>query len=292
MKAASGALAAHLAGTVTTIATCWKVTRTDAQVFGFTSHDADLTIDGVTYAAATGITRSAIDSKAGMQVDNLEAQGFLDSDAITNESLRAGDWDHAEVRVFEVNWADLSMGTLRQLRGWLGQVTVEGNAYKAELRGMFSALNASVSEPYSPGCTARLGDARCGKDLTDYTTTGTVFTVASNRAFATDLPAQTVRLTPSSTGAPPAGYFDAGLLTWTTGANTGRRIEVKSYAVGGDIELQLAMSEAIAIGDTFSVQSGCKKDRDTCFAKFGNVVNMRGYPDLPGTDHILRAGGQ
>lgn len=292
MKAASVALAAHLASVTTTLATCWKVTRVDAQVFGFTNHDADLTIDGVVYEAATGITRSAIDSKAGMQVDNLEAQGFLSSDAITDESLRAGDWDHAEVLVFEVNWADLSMGKLQQLRGWTGQVTVEGNAYKAELRGLFSALNASVGELYSPACTARLGDARCGKDLTEYTATGTVFTVASNREFATDLPAQAVRLTPSSTGAPTAGYFDGGLLTWLTGPNAGRRAEVKSYAVGGDLELQLLMSQDIEVGDTFSVQAGCSKDRDTCFSKFGNVVNMRGHPDLPGIDKILRVGGQ
>lgn len=291
MRSASVALAAHLAGNGHTMATCWKVTRTDTQVFGFTSHDADLPVDGVTYLAATGMDRSAIESREGLSVDNAEAAGFLDSAAITEADLRAGLWDHAEIRIFEVNWADLTMGTLKQMRGWLGEATLEDDRYKIELRGLMTALNASIGELYTPGCRARLGDARCQKDLTDYTTTATVFVVTDNREFTTDLAAQTVRLTPSTTGAPPDGYFDGGLLTWLTGGNAGRGAEVKVYA-SGDIELQLAMPNGVQAGDTFSVQSGCLKDRATCFTKFGNVVNMRAHPDLPGLDKIVRIGGQ
>jgi len=290
MKTVSPGLAAHLAGGAHTMATCWLVTRTDGQVFGFTNHDLDLVIDGVTYAAATGIDRSTIESRQGLSVDNADAVGFLDSDAITHEDLRAGYWDHAEIRIFEVNWADLSMGQLKQMRGWLGEVSVEDQKYKAELRGLMSALNASVGEPYGPSCRARLGDERCQKNLTEYTAAGTVFVATSGREFTTDLPAQTVRLTPTTTGAPPDGYFDAGLLTWLTGLNAGLRAEVKRYE-GGDVELQLPTPNAVQVGDTFSVQSGCPKDRDTCFTKFGNVVNFRGHPDLPGTDKIIRMGG-
>ena len=54
MKSVSGALATHLAGAVTTLATCWRVTRTDGAVFGFTDHDRDLVVSSVTYAAASG----------------------------------------------------------------------------------------------------------------------------------------------------------------------------------------------------------------------------------------------
>lgn len=290
MKTVSPALAAHLAGGAHTMATCWLVTRTDGQVFGFTNHDLDLLIDGVTYQAATGIDRSTIESRQGLSVDNADAVGFLDSEAITDEDLRAGYWDHAEIRVFEVNWADLTMGDLKQMRGWLGEVALEDAKYRAELRGLMSALNASVGEPYGPACRARLGDERCQKDLTEYTATGAVFVATSSREFTTDLPAQTVRLTPSSIGAPPDGYFDAGLLIWLTGFNAGLRAEVKTY-VSGDVELQLPAPNPVQVGDTFSVQSGCPKDRDTCFTKFGNVVNFRGHPDLPGTDKIIRMGG-
>jgi hypothetical protein len=50
----SAGLQTHIAGEVTTLATCWKMTRRDATVLGFTDHDADIVFDSVTYKAATG----------------------------------------------------------------------------------------------------------------------------------------------------------------------------------------------------------------------------------------------
>ena len=43
MKSLSPALAAHLATGTTTLAYCWRVTRRDGTVLGFTEHDRDLT---------------------------------------------------------------------------------------------------------------------------------------------------------------------------------------------------------------------------------------------------------
>jgi hypothetical protein len=69
MKTISTALAQHLAGEVTTLATCWKITRRDGVVQGFTDHVRDLEVDGVTYRAASGYTRTAIRSTADLSVD-------------------------------------------------------------------------------------------------------------------------------------------------------------------------------------------------------------------------------
>jgi uncharacterized phage protein (TIGR02218 family) len=292
MRSTPSALTTHLAGSAHTIATCWLVTRTDGQVFGFTSHDQDLTIDGVVYEAALGINPSTIEGRDDLSVANANASGFLSSEAITDDDLRGGLWDHATVRVFDVNWADTSMGQLKQLRGWLGEFTLVRDAYTTELRGMATAFNKSIGELVGPSCTASVGDDRCKVDMTDYTTTGTVIGVTSNRYFDTDLSTATVRLTPSSTGAPPAGYFNAGLLTWLTGANTNRRMEVKVSSADGHIELQLAMANTVAPGDTFSVSAGCLKSREVCAAQYGNVLNFRGFPDLPGIDKVTRIGGQ
>lgn len=293
MRTTSAELATHIAGNATTMAVCWKVTRTDAQVFGFTSHDEDIPFEGVTYVSTRGIGRSTVEASTKLQAANLEVVGVLDSAAISEDALRAGTWDHAEVRVFEVNYADLTMGVLRQMRGWLGEVTVEGSSYKAELRGLADALNKSIGEVVGPGCTAVLGDARCTADLTAYTTTGEVTAVVDGRrVFDTDLAGAVVRLTPSSTGAPPVDYFATGLITWDSGTNAGRRMEVKTNAADGRVTLQLQMAEDIAPGDSFTIVAGCLKSRDVCAAKFGNVVNFRGFPDLPGVDKIMRVGGQ
>lgn len=292
MKSVSVALASHLAGGTTSLVTCWYVQRVNQQALGFTSSDRDLWIDGLLYEAASGMSRTAIRSTSGLQVDNLEISGFLDSDRITESDLRAGLWDHAVIRVFEVNAADLSMGAMKQQRGWLGEVSVTDNfTFKVEMRSLMAALNATIGEPYSPGCSARVGDVRCGKDLAEYTATGTVFVADDRRSFSTDLASSTVRLTTSTTGAPSTGYFDGGLLRWLTGANAGLGAEVKFYAAGS-IELQLPMANAVVAGDTFEAETGCLKDRMTCFTKFGNVARMRGFPDLPGLDKLLRVGGQ
>ena len=60
MRTASSNLTAHLAGEVTSLAICWKLTLVDNTVLGFTDHTADLVISSITYKAATGISPSSI----------------------------------------------------------------------------------------------------------------------------------------------------------------------------------------------------------------------------------------
>jgi hypothetical protein len=53
-KTVSAALAEHLAGEVTMLATCWQITRRDRVVLNFTDHARDLEVDGVPYWAPSG----------------------------------------------------------------------------------------------------------------------------------------------------------------------------------------------------------------------------------------------
>jgi uncharacterized phage protein (TIGR02218 family) len=87
---------------------------------GFTDHDRNLVIDGVTYVAATGFLPSAIKSGSDLSVDNLDVDGFLDDEALKAEDLTAGLFDGARIDIFLVNWADLSQGRVLLSRGWLG----------------------------------------------------------------------------------------------------------------------------------------------------------------------------
>lgn len=136
MKAATSELVAHLAGELTTLATCWKITRRDDVVLGFTDHIRNLEIDGVTYQAASGYTRTAIRSTADLAVDNLDVESVFSNDGITEIDMRAGKYDFAEIRMFLVNYQDLGQGILKLRRGWLGEVSIRDGMYVAELRGM------------------------------------------------------------------------------------------------------------------------------------------------------------
>jgi uncharacterized phage protein (TIGR02218 family) len=276
MKARSAGLQAHHEDPVQTRAWCWKVTRLDGQVFGFTSVDQDLEIDGVTYVASTGITPYAIDSKADLSVPNMQVNGLLDSTGITEADLVAGLWDGAAVENFEVNFRDLSQGKMNLATGVLGPVSAGRVAFQAELRGLMQRLQQPVGEVFTIGCQATLGDARCKVALGPWTVTGAVTTATSARAFT------------DSTRAEAAAYFTAGLVTWTSGENDGLSMEVRAHATGGVFELALPMPYTIAVGDTYSMVAGCRKRAiEDCKTKFNNLLNFRGHPYVPGNDKVL-----
>lgn len=155
-------LKAHLAQEVTSLCTCWEIVRRDGVTFRFTDLDRDLLLFGDTYLASVGYSRTAISSDASFGVDNLDLEGIFDDDSITEEDLRAGLFDFAEVRVFMVNYEDVTQGILRLRRGYLGevQVTPQGT-FRAELRGMAQRLSQRIGEVYTAECRADLGDRRC-----------------------------------------------------------------------------------------------------------------------------------
>lgn len=166
MKTMSAPFAAHLAGDVSSLATCWKIIRTDGVRYHFTDHDQDIIFDGDLYKAQAGYERSAINSDSSMSVDNLDVSGVFDSQDIREEDLRAGLFDGAEVFVFLVNWADLSMGQIALRRGWFGEVTLKENGvFLTELRGMTQALSKTIGGLFTPECRTDLGDTKCKVDL-------------------------------------------------------------------------------------------------------------------------------
>ena len=40
-------------------------------------------------------------------------------------------------------------------------------------------------------------------------------------------------------------------------------------------------------GDRVRIEAGCDKAEDTCRLKFANMVNFRGFPDIPGEDWLM-----
>ena len=101
-------IATHLETGLTTISRCWAVTRKDGRVFGFTDHDDDISFDGITFKADTGLTASALQQVTGLAVDNSEAIGALTQAAVTEEDIAAGRFDGAQVTYWLVNWSDVS----------------------------------------------------------------------------------------------------------------------------------------------------------------------------------------
>lgn len=274
MRTASSNLTAHIAGEVTTLAVCWKLSLTDGSILGFTDHTSDLTIDSVLYEAATGFSPTSIETKDKFAVDNLDVAGILDAAAITEADIMAGKYDFAGVEIFMVNVADLTQGRILHRRGWLGEVSVKNGQFIAEVRGLAQKLSQNIGELFSPTCRAVLGDGRCKLNLAGFTASGAVTTITSRQVFVSNAMTQA------------AGYFSGGEIIWLTGANAGRRMEIKEFG-NKQFTLVLPMPNNIAPGDTFNAIAGCDKTFNACFSKFNNAVNFRGEPYVPGMDKML-----
>jgi uncharacterized phage protein (TIGR02218 family) len=280
MKSFAPALAAHLQGGATTLCTCWRLTRADGAVLGFTDHDRTITFDAVDHEPESGLDASAAVANAGLQVGGLDVTGAFASEKITEADLEGGLYDNARVEAWLVNWADPVQRHVMR-KGSIGEVRRAGNSFTAEIRSLSHALDQARGRIFRATCDADLGDARCTVDLASADWTAGA-TVTSTDGF--------VRLSASVPGTRPTGFFDQGVLVFTSGANAGRKSEVLRHVRDDDgdhIELWQAMVEAIVVGDEFTISAGCDKRFSTCRDRFENAVNFRGFPQMPGNDFAL-----
>ncbi|MEO1494282.1 MAG: DUF2163 domain-containing protein [Pseudomonadota bacterium] len=277
MRVLPPALQAALDSGASRLARCWKVTRRDGVAIGFTDHDRDLTFDGVVFEANSGLTQGALDAATGLAADTHEVTGALSSDRITDLDVAKGLYHGAEVAHFLVDWTDPATHTLL-FRGQIGEIRRAGQAFEAEVTGLADRLNQPLGRAYLHSCDCRLGEGKCGIDLSDpaFLGTGTVADVTSPGALLV-----------TGLDGFANGWFIGGNLTWSTGGNAGLEGHVKSHVAGAEvtsIELWLAPPVAVQPGDTFEVTAGCDKTAATCRAKFDNILNFRGFPHMPGDD--------
>ena len=285
MKNLSPGLQSHLDDGTTTLSWCWRISRADGMALGFTDHDRVLSFDSTDFEPESGFAASEIRAGSDLAVDAQDATGVLTSDRITETDILDGRWDNAAVELWRVNWADSSQRVLLR-RGAVGQIRRGRMAFVAEVRSLAHVLGQTVGRTFQAGCDARLGDARCGIDLENaiYKGTGVVTDLLRDRAFMA-----------SGLSGFDAGWFTSGTLTWTSGANAGRVTEVLSHGLDGSIvtlTLLEAPVRAITEGDGFVARAGCDKRIATCSAKFANVANFRGFPNIPGQDAVLRYASQ
>lgn len=278
MKSVPPAMQANLDGRATTHCRLWRVQRRDGAVFGFTDHDRALVVDDLTYEAATGFTATSIETSLGLAVDNLDVEGALSSSTITEDDIARGLWDDAEIEVWLADWTAPSNRLLLR-KGNIGEITRGPTAFLAELRGLAHRLGQTYGRQFDRTCSWELGDGRCQVALDGWIFSGVVvesFDLHSFNASGLDDKAD--------------GLFRHGLLTWASGGNSGRQMEIKrhSNALGTvTFELSLPMADSIETGDAFTVQAGCDKSFATCQARFLNGINFGGFPHIPGNQVII-----
>lgn len=280
-------LLAHYQTGTTTLAWAIKITRTDGQVYGWTSADTDVPaaaalggLGAVLYASAPGLDVASFATSAGYAVDNTEITILPDDAIITRADILAGRWNNAQWELMRYNRADTSDGAELRGAGLLGELRPRAGAYVAELRGLQQHLEHPVGVPSTKLCRARLGDAMCTVDIEDaaFTKTGTLTHVTSKQVFR------------DSGRAEAADFFGEGLFTFDTGDNAGLSQKVKVHAANGTFTLSLPMIMTVAVGNTYTVVAGCRKRlAEDCIAKFDNALNFQGEPHRPTMDELTSA---
>jgi len=84
-----------------------------------------------------------------------------------------------------------------------------------------------------------------------------------------------------------AGYYDDGIMTFTSGVNSGLSFQIRQWD-GTTLKLCNALFVPPAHGDTFTISPGCAHNTTDCHGKFNNLPNFRGFEAIPGQDSILQ----
>jgi uncharacterized phage protein (TIGR02218 family) len=254
-------------------------TFVDGTILRTTNADIALTFGGNTFAScAPAFDRTKTTVKVGLEVDSMDITAMpRTTDTISGltwqAAARLGNLDGAWVKVetaYIQTWPTV-VGTLYVFQGQVSDIYPDRTSVKITVKDALELLAQNFPRNvYQSVCLHTVYDTGCALTKATYTTTGTV--AAS--------PAPTV--TSIKTGhAQAAGYFDQGVLSFTSGANSGIRRTIKAYDPATGFTFALPLPVAPAAGDTVSVYPGCDKTVATCRAKFSNDANFRGYPWVP-----------
>lgn len=276
MKNIPIALLNHYGEQSQTLATLLKITRQDGQVFSFNDIDTDIEYGGLVFSAGKGITPSAIASNDNASVDNLNVDGMIVAQGLTEEDVRAGLFDGAKIELWRVNFNDLSAGHEVLRVGFLGELVLKDGFFNAELRGLTQRLQTAVGRIYQPACGADLGDSRCGVNLLALEVNSAVTSVTGASAFI------------DATRTEGGNYFSNGSIEFLTGENAGFKSEVMAYdGTTKEFFLYNRPLKPFSPGDTYKAHPGCDKSITTCFSKYNNRLNFRGFPKIPGADSLI-----
>jgi len=278
----------HFEGTVTTLCHCWRLTRRDGTVTGFTDHDRALAIDGTLFEPQSGLTASEARETLGLAGDSMDVEGALSSDGIGEADIAAGRFDGATVETLIVNWREPNQHA-RLRTGTIGKITASDHRFVAELVATSSALGETRGRVVRRSCDAELGDQRCrfALDGPGFTGEGRVLSLSRDG-----------RIEAAGLEGFADGWFKGGRLGPKSGASLGLTFRVAAHrfdGAGSGLWLRDdGAAGSLAAGDRFTVTAGCDKRFATCRDRFGNALNFRGFPHLPGNDSgyaYVMAGG-
>lgn len=256
-----------------TVASFWRVFRRDGVTFGFTSHDRDLFFDDIRHRTAPGMVPSAIRMTADLSDDSAEVTSALDHESIRDDDLDAGRFDDVRIELGLVDWTTLETRLL--YCGSIGRVGRDAANFSAELKSLKARLSVDPVPRTSPSCRADFCGHGCGLSSARFTHEVTI--------RAVDFQDNAIEVE----GGPSAEHLLDGRVRWMDGVGVGLPFAVA--AIDGErLILDNVLPADATAGQKLTVREGCDLRLETCSSRFGNAVNFRGEPFLPGNDMLAR----
>lgn len=269
MKPASSGLIALLNNSVDfLIADLWEFQLRNGITLYYTDADIDLVFDGNTYVHNNVlVTGGALKQTRGLEPNDTDVTCYPNVGMTPSmvgstpflQSVTNGMFDRAIVtrrRLFMPTWGDTSLGALVMFVGEMVDPDITRYTAPLHCKDVTNLLNIYMPRrQYQPTCAWVFGDSNCTVDRTALAVSSSAIASTSGSSITCDL-------------SNPAGYFNSGVIKFTSGANANSVRTVKQYSVG-TITLVAPFPNPIAAGDTFTATPGCSKS----FAAPTNSVN-------------------
>ena len=237
---------------------------------GFVYLANSLLISGLKYKCSAGlnvdkhqitIAARPTDTLGGIPFLQALQQGVFDGATIQREKAFFSSWQVGNTgQLIPIGTVILFLGRVANIDE-IGRTTA-----KITVASDLTLLDIDMPRNvYAPNCIHVLYDGGCGVSRSACTLAGTVGAGST--------------LTAIEWGAATAN-FAQGSLTFTSGANEGVTATIKSGWTGG-VLLAYPLPHVPATGDAFTASWGCDHTQSTCFSKFANLANFRGFPFVP-----------
>ncbi len=264
----------------------YTITLIDGTINYYSAGDRDIIYGGNTYVCGgqngayfeRGGNRPKSHWKVGTQVDTLQFDVIPGSATVKGipflVACQQGVFDGATIllqRAFMATYGDTAAGLVTVFFGRVAEVDLGRSIATFNVNSHLELLNQNMPRNvYQANCVNTLYDTSCTLLKSVFQVSGAVVGGSTVSVTNTNLMQAT-------------GYFDLGVITFTSGQNSGISRSVKTFVGGapGVVNVLLPWLYVPAPGDTFTIYPGCDKTQNTCTTKFANLVNFRGMPYIP-----------
>lgn len=253
----------------------------------YTDGDQDIVFDGNTYVSGQlnggpffnrTANRARAHFKIGVEVDSVSFDVIpylaqVEGTTFQNACI-VGVFDGGMLtisRAFMPTYGDVSAGVIQWFYGIMGEINPCRNIVPFNAYTLNDKLNQQMPRNIAQaGCLNTLYDGACTLIKASFGVSGSVVSGSS---------ASQVNAVIGN----PTGYFDLGVLEFTSGDNDGLSRTVKTWINGspGTVAFIDPFPNNPEAGDTFTIYPGCDKTKATCSVKFSNLANFRGMPFIP-----------